>query len=85
MATIRSTAQVGQPVPDIQHLELRAARLECTRLGVVQNAQRCARTTLPEQWTAFRRVDAVCRRHARRRRNQSWQGVCCCINRSPNG
>lgn len=76
-ATIRSTAQVGQPVPDIQHLKLRAARRRAERIAL--------RTSRPEHWTAFRRVDAVCRRHARRRRNQSWQGVCCSINRSPNG
>ncbi|KAL1472047.1 hypothetical protein MTO96_004196 [Rhipicephalus appendiculatus] len=60
-----------------QHLELRAARrrAELTPL----------RTKLPEHWTSFRRVDAVCWHHARRRRNQSWQGVCCSINSSPNG
>ncbi|KAL1433842.1 hypothetical protein MTO96_012181 [Rhipicephalus appendiculatus] len=76
-ATIHSTAKVGQPVPDIQHLQLRAARRRAERVAL--------RTALPEHWTAFRRVDAVCRRHARRRRNQSWQGVCCSLNRSPNG
>ncbi|KAH7961760.1 hypothetical protein HPB52_011929 [Rhipicephalus sanguineus] len=75
MATVRSTAQVGQPVPDIQHLELRAARRHAERVAL--------RTTLPENWSAFRRVDAVCRRHARRRRNQSWLGVCCSFSRSP--
>ncbi|KAH7937317.1 hypothetical protein HPB49_010617 [Dermacentor silvarum] len=73
-ATILSTAQVGQPVPDIQHLKLRAARRRAERIAL--------RTSRPEHWTAFRRVDTVCRRHARRRRNQSWQGVCCSINRS---
>ncbi|KAL1468490.1 hypothetical protein MTO96_041436 [Rhipicephalus appendiculatus] len=66
---IRSKAEVGQPVPDIQQLQLRASRRRTQRLPL--------RTNLPEHWTAFRRVDAVCRRNARRRRNQSWQGVCC--------
>ncbi|KAL1482208.1 hypothetical protein MTO96_033956 [Rhipicephalus appendiculatus] len=77
MATIHSTAQVGQPVPEIPHLQLRAARRRAERVAL--------RTALPEHRTAFRRVDAVCRRHARRRRNPSWQGVCCSLNRSPNG
>ncbi|KAL1464005.1 hypothetical protein MTO96_027039 [Rhipicephalus appendiculatus] len=77
MTTIHSTAQVGQTVPDIQHLQLRAARRRAERVAL--------RTALPEHWTAFRRVDGVCRRHAQRRRNQSWQGMCCSLNRFPNG
>ncbi|KAL1421378.1 hypothetical protein MTO96_000460 [Rhipicephalus appendiculatus] len=75
MATIRSTAQVGQAVPDIQHLELCAARRRAERTAL--------RTTLPEHWTSFRRVDAVCRRHARRSRNQSWQGCAALLTALP--
>ncbi|KAH7955385.1 hypothetical protein HPB52_000807 [Rhipicephalus sanguineus] len=50
--------------PHIQHLALRAARRRAERQAL-SKAQR-------ELWTLFRRVDAVCRRHARRRRNQGW-------------
>ncbi|KAH7975404.1 hypothetical protein HPB52_001395 [Rhipicephalus sanguineus] len=54
----------GQPAPDIRYLELRAARRRAERQALSKG--------LPELWTCFRRVDAVCRRHARRRRNQGW-------------
>ncbi|KAL1447315.1 hypothetical protein MTO96_028591 [Rhipicephalus appendiculatus] len=73
-ATVVAKVQQGQPAPDIQHLALRAARrrAECQALSKAQ----------PELWTVFRRVDAVCRRHANRRRNQGWVSVCVSIDRS---
>ncbi|KAH7946786.1 hypothetical protein HPB52_004230 [Rhipicephalus sanguineus] len=76
-ATVVTKAQQGQPVPDIQHLALRAARRRAERQALNK--------ALPELWTVFRRVDAVCRRHARRRRNQGWLGVCISIDRTRDG
>ncbi|KAL1475923.1 hypothetical protein MTO96_036929 [Rhipicephalus appendiculatus] len=63
-ATVVTKAQQGQPVPDMQHLALRAARRRAERQAL--------KRVQPELWTEFRRVDAVCRRHARGRRNQGW-------------
>ncbi|XP_075744240.1 uncharacterized protein LOC142803025 [Rhipicephalus microplus] len=76
-ATVTAKVQQGQPVPDIRHLALRAARgrAEWQALNIAQL----------ELWTVFQQIDAVCRRHARRRRNQGWQGVCVSINRSRDG
>lgn len=76
-ATVTTTAQVGQPVPDLRHLALRAERRRAERQAL--------RTARPELWTRYRRVDAVCRRHARRRRRQSWEGVCSSISRTQDG
>ncbi|KAL1473103.1 hypothetical protein MTO96_022550 [Rhipicephalus appendiculatus] len=67
----------GKPAPDIQHLALRAARRRAERQAL-KRAQ-------PEFWTVFRKVDAVCRRRADRRRNQGWVSVCVSIDRSRDG
>lgn len=51
-ATVVTKAQQGQPVSDIKHLALRAAR---------RGAQRQAlKGAVPELWAAFVRIDAVC-------------------------
>ncbi|KAH7971857.1 hypothetical protein HPB52_003480 [Rhipicephalus sanguineus] len=63
-ATVIAKLQQRQLIPDIQHLALWAARQRAERQAL-RNAQ-------PELWTVFSRVDAVCRCHARRRRNQGW-------------
>ncbi|KAL1436388.1 hypothetical protein MTO96_049748 [Rhipicephalus appendiculatus] len=76
-ATVVTKAQQGQPVPDIQHLALRAAR-RCTKWQALKRAQ-------PELWTVFRTVDAVCKRHARGRRDQGWVSVCVSIDSSRDG
>lgn len=49
-ATVRSTVQEGKPVPDMQHLRLRAERHRRKRRALC--------TLLAEVWTAFRRLDA---------------------------
>ncbi|KAL1432204.1 hypothetical protein MTO96_013533 [Rhipicephalus appendiculatus] len=67
-ATVQSRVSENHPVPDLRHLNLRAARRRAERRYL--NAQ------CPEHRTLFNRVDAVCRRHANRRRRQSWQGIC---------
>ncbi|KAH7981946.1 hypothetical protein HPB52_002172 [Rhipicephalus sanguineus] len=61
----------------MQHQALRAARRRAERQALSKG--------LPELWTCFRRVDAVCRRHARRRRNQGWVSVCVTIDSSKDG
>ncbi|KAH7962693.1 hypothetical protein HPB52_017513 [Rhipicephalus sanguineus] len=76
-ATVVTKVSQGQPVPDIRHLALRAARRRAERQALSKG--------LPELWTCFRRVDAVCRRHARRRRNQGWVSVCVTIDSSKDG
>ncbi|KAH7943546.1 hypothetical protein HPB52_009202 [Rhipicephalus sanguineus] len=76
-AAIHSTVPDGKPAPDLRLLRLRAARRRLER--------KARRALLPELWTAFRRLDAVCRRHARRRRRQSWRSVCSTISRNPDG
>ncbi|KAL1470459.1 hypothetical protein MTO96_040419 [Rhipicephalus appendiculatus] len=76
-ATVVTKAQQGQPVPDMQHLALRAARRRAERQAL--------KKVQPELWTVFRRVDAVCRRHARGRRNQGWVSVCVSIDSSRDG
>ncbi|KAL1431473.1 hypothetical protein MTO96_002244 [Rhipicephalus appendiculatus] len=76
-ATVVAKVPQGKPAPDIQHLALRAARRRAERQAL-KRAQ-------PELWTVFRKVDAVCRRHANRRRNQGWVGVCVVIDRSRDG
>ncbi|KAH7984570.1 hypothetical protein HPB52_022291 [Rhipicephalus sanguineus] len=76
-ATVVTKVSQGQPVPDIRHLALRAARRRAERQALSKG--------LPELCTCFRRVDAVCRRHARRRRNQEWVSVCVTIDSSKDG
>ncbi|KAL1447371.1 hypothetical protein MTO96_028582, partial [Rhipicephalus appendiculatus] len=76
-ATVVAKVQQGQPAPDIQHLALRAARRRAGRQAL-SKAQ-------PELCTVFRRLDAVCRRHPNRRRNQGWVSVCVSIDRSRDG
>ncbi|KAL1452377.1 hypothetical protein MTO96_027910 [Rhipicephalus appendiculatus] len=63
-ATVVAKVPQGKPAPDIQHLALRAARRRAER--------QVLKRTQPELWTVFRKVDAVCRRHANRRRNQGY-------------
>ncbi|KAL1444087.1 hypothetical protein MTO96_045683 [Rhipicephalus appendiculatus] len=67
-ATIQSRVPENHPAPDLRHLNLRAARRRAER--------RYLKVQSPEHHTLFNRVDAVCRRHANRRRRQSWQGIC---------
>ncbi|KAL1442436.1 hypothetical protein MTO96_046419, partial [Rhipicephalus appendiculatus] len=76
-ATVVAKVSQGKPAPDIQHLALAAARRRAERQAL-KRAQ-------PELWTVFRKVDAVCRRHANRRRNQGWVSVCVSIDRSRDG
>ncbi|KAH7934794.1 hypothetical protein HPB52_000491 [Rhipicephalus sanguineus] len=76
-AAVIAKVQQGQPAPVIQHLALRAARRRAERQAL-SKAQ-------PELWTVFRRVDALCRRHARRRRNQGCVSICVTIDRSRDG
>ncbi|KAL1444656.1 hypothetical protein MTO96_029671 [Rhipicephalus appendiculatus] len=76
-ATVVAKVPQGKPAPDIQHLAFRAAWRRAGRQAL-SKAQ-------PELWTVFRRVDAVCRRHANRRRNQGWVSVCVSIDRSRDG
>ncbi|KAL1455813.1 hypothetical protein MTO96_043602, partial [Rhipicephalus appendiculatus] len=76
-AAVVTKARQGQPVPYIQHLAFRAAR---------RRAERQARKRAqPELWTSFRRVDAVCRRHARGSRNQGCVSVSVSIDSSRDG
>ncbi|KAL1482561.1 hypothetical protein MTO96_014164 [Rhipicephalus appendiculatus] len=67
-ATVQSRVPEKHPAPDLRHLNLRAARRRAER--------RYLKAQSPEHRTFFNRVDAVCRRHANRRRRQSWQGIC---------
>ncbi|KAL1476796.1 hypothetical protein MTO96_036238 [Rhipicephalus appendiculatus] len=66
-ATIQCRVPENHPVPDLRHLNLRAARRKAER--------RYLKAQSSEHRTLFNRVDAVCRRHANRRRRQSWQGI----------
>ncbi|KAH7985857.1 hypothetical protein HPB52_024959 [Rhipicephalus sanguineus] len=76
-ATIQSWVPENHPVPDLRHLNLRAARRRAERKYL--KAQR------PDHRTLFNRVDAVCRRHANRRRRQSWQGICHSLSQARGG
>ncbi|KAL1466976.1 hypothetical protein MTO96_042395 [Rhipicephalus appendiculatus] len=67
-ATIQSRVPENHPVPDLRHLNLRAARRRAER--------RYLKAQCPEHRTLFNHVDAICRRHANRRRRHSWQGIC---------
>ncbi|KAK8766792.1 hypothetical protein V5799_006427 [Amblyomma americanum] len=73
-ATTLVRVPASSPVPDLRLLNIRANRRRQER--IVLN------TSLPADWTAYRGIDAACRRHARRRRRQSWTGVCSSIQRS---
>ncbi|KAL1442795.1 hypothetical protein MTO96_030627, partial [Rhipicephalus appendiculatus] len=76
-ATIQSRVPENHPVPDLHHLNLRAARRRAER--------RYLKAQCPEHRTLFNRVDAVCRRHANRRRRQSWQGICHSLSQARGG
>ncbi|KAK8776817.1 hypothetical protein V5799_029839 [Amblyomma americanum] len=54
---------VSSPVPDLSLLNLRANRRRQERIAL--------NSSLPADWTAYRRIDAACRRHARCRHCQS--------------
>ncbi|KAL1417802.1 hypothetical protein MTO96_026510 [Rhipicephalus appendiculatus] len=73
-ATVVSRTKPGRPVPDLKQLQLWATRRSAEH--------RAIRSSGAEDWTAFRRLDAVCRRHANRRWKQSWEGVCSGISSS---
>ncbi|KAL1476318.1 hypothetical protein MTO96_036599 [Rhipicephalus appendiculatus] len=47
--------------------------------------RRTPKAQCPEHRTLFNRVDAVCRRHANRRRRQSWQGICPSLSQARDG
>ncbi|KAK8781510.1 hypothetical protein V5799_017149 [Amblyomma americanum] len=72
-ATTLVRVPASSPVPDLRLLNIRANRRRQERIAL--------NTSLPADWTAYRRIDAACRRHARRRRRQSWTGVCSSIQR----
>ncbi|KAL1487177.1 hypothetical protein MTO96_046624 [Rhipicephalus appendiculatus] len=76
-ATIQSRVPEHHPVPDLHHLKLRAARRRAER--------RYLKAQDPAHRTLFNRVDAVCRRHANRRRRQSWQGICHSLSQARGG
>ncbi|KAL1467113.1 hypothetical protein MTO96_042377 [Rhipicephalus appendiculatus] len=67
-ATIQCGVPENHPVPDLRHLNLRAARRKAERRYL--KAQSSGHRTL------FNHVDTVCRRHANHRIRQSWQGIC---------
>ena len=67
-ATTRCVVPAGSPCPDVKLLNLRAARRRAQRIAT--------RTDRVEHWTVHNRIDAVCRRQARRLRRNSWSGVC---------
>ncbi|KAL1417731.1 hypothetical protein MTO96_026632 [Rhipicephalus appendiculatus] len=73
-ATIVTTAPVNQPVPDIHHLNLRAARRRAERAHLRGGSR-----------TEFNRLNAACRRHANQRWRQGWQGICCTVGKSKGG
>ncbi|XP_070378191.1 uncharacterized protein [Dermacentor albipictus] len=73
-ASTRCVVPAGTPVPDIKQLNLRAARRRAERLAL-RSGQR-------EHWTVYNRLDAVCRRHAKQRRNASWSSLCSSLERA---
>ncbi|KAH7987848.1 hypothetical protein HPB52_024849 [Rhipicephalus sanguineus] len=73
-ATLVSRTQPGRPVPDLKQLQLWVTRRRAEH--------RAIRSSGAEDWTAFRRLDAVCRRHANRRWKESWESVCSSISSS---
>ncbi|KAL1447070.1 hypothetical protein MTO96_044401 [Rhipicephalus appendiculatus] len=66
-ATIQFRVPENHLVPDLHHLNLRAARRRAERMSL--------KAQCPEHRTLFNPVDAVCRQHANRCRRQSWQGI----------
>ncbi|KAL1474967.1 hypothetical protein MTO96_037640 [Rhipicephalus appendiculatus] len=76
-ATIQSRMPANHPVPDLHHLNLRAAKRRAER--------KYLKAQCPEHRTLFNPVDAVCRQHANRRRRQSWQGVCHSLSQARGG
>lgn len=75
-ATTHCTVPAGTPAPDISLLNLRAARRRAQIVAV--------RSQKAEHWRAYNCIDAVCRRHARRRRNQSWGSLCSSLDDPQN-
>ncbi|KAK8786024.1 hypothetical protein V5799_007610 [Amblyomma americanum] len=73
-ATTFVRVPASSPVPDLRLLNLRENRRRQERIAL--------NSSLPVDWTAYRGIDAACRRHARRRRRQSWSGVCSSIQRT---
>ncbi|KAH8038040.1 hypothetical protein HPB51_020690 [Rhipicephalus microplus] len=71
-ATVVSKTKPGRPVPDLKQLQLWATRRKPELHAI--------RSSTAEDWTAFRRQSAVCRRHANRQWKQSWEGVCSTIS-----
>lgn len=67
-ATLRGEVPLYTALPDLELLRLRARRNQLQR--------RAIRSRRPEDWTAYRRVDAQCRRRAKQRRRQSWESLC---------
>ncbi|XP_072145070.1 uncharacterized protein [Dermacentor andersoni] len=67
-ASKRVAVPAGSPCPDIKLLNVRAARRRAQR--------RAMRTGAEGDWTLYKRLDAVCRRHARQLRRRSWAGLC---------
>lgn len=71
-ATVRCEVAPGVPVPDMHLLRLRARRNQLQRKAMRSNSQ--------TDWTAHNRLDAECRRHARRRRTQAWESLCSALD-----
>ncbi|KAH7951447.1 hypothetical protein HPB52_009080 [Rhipicephalus sanguineus] len=67
-ASRKCVVPVGTPVPDIKLLNLRAVRQ--------RHQRRATKSERPELWTLYNHLDAKCRRHAKRRRDQSWDSLC---------
>ncbi|KAL3176635.1 hypothetical protein MRX96_010245 [Rhipicephalus microplus] len=63
-ATVVSRTKPGRPVPDLKQLQLWATRRRAEHHAI--------RSSTAEEWTAFRRLDAICRRHTNRRWKRSW-------------
>ncbi|XP_077544523.1 uncharacterized protein LOC144156860 [Haemaphysalis longicornis] len=73
-ATTYTEVTRGKPVPDIKALNLRAARTRAHKQAIRHNT--------PTLWTAFRRLDAAARRHARQQRKRCWQSLCSSLDSS---
>ncbi|XP_072145536.1 uncharacterized protein [Dermacentor andersoni] len=73
-ASTRCVVPAGTPVPDIKQLNIRAVRRRAERIAL--------RSGKREQWTVYNRLDAVCRRHAKQRRNASWSNLCSSLERA---
>ncbi|KAH7979850.1 hypothetical protein HPB49_011583 [Dermacentor silvarum] len=75
-ATTRVIVPAGTPCPNIKLLNVRVARRRAQR--------RAVRSGAAADWTAYNRLDAVCRRHARQLRRRSWAGLCSSLARPRN-